>query len=61
MTDEAKREPAQVLREARQKDSDRKRSKVFKTVDTMRRAGTPITFASVARTAGVSNSSCALG
>jgi hypothetical protein len=55
MTESTKRKPGQVLREARQKDSDRKRSKVFHTVDNMRRDDTPITFASVARTAGVSN------
>jgi hypothetical protein len=55
MTEATKRNPGQVLREARRKDSTRKRSKVFRTVDTMRRDGTPITFALVARTAGVSN------
>jgi hypothetical protein len=55
MAEAPKREPAQVLREARRRDSDRKRNKVFRTVDGMRRDGTPITFASVARTAGVSN------
>jgi hypothetical protein len=55
MTEETKRKPGQILREARRKDSDRRRSKVFHTVDTMRRDGTPITFASVARTAGVPN------
>lgn len=55
MSEAAKRTPGQVLREARRKDSDRKRSTVFRTVDTMLRDGIPITFASVARTAGVSN------
>jgi hypothetical protein len=55
VSEAAKRTPGQVLREARRKDSDRKRSTVFRTVDTMQRDGIPITFASVARTAGVSN------
>lgn len=47
MTESTRRKPGQVLREARQKDSDRKRSKVFHTVDNMRRDGTPITFRAV--------------
>jgi Family of unknown function (DUF6262) len=49
-----KRTPADVLREARRHESNRKRNNVFRTVDTMRRDGTVITFASVARTAKVS-------
>lgn len=46
--------PAEVLRLARRRDSDRKRSAVYKVVDTMRREGTPITFSGVASTAKVS-------
>jgi hypothetical protein len=49
-----KRTPADVLRQARRRDSDRKRDQVFRTVDAMKRDGTPITFASVARAAKVS-------
>lgn len=51
----ANRKPGDVLREARRKQSDRKRSQVFRTVDAMKRDGTDITFAAVARAAGVSN------
>ena len=54
MTQAVKRTPADVLREARRRDSDRKRDQVFRTVDAMKRDGTPITFAAVARTAKVS-------
>jgi len=54
MTHAVKRTPADVLREARRRDSDRKRDRVFRTVDAMKRDGTPITFALVARTAKVS-------
>lgn len=54
MTQEVKRKPADVLREARRRDSDRKRDGVFRAVDAMRREGIPITFASVARAAKVS-------
>ena len=54
MTQPAKRTPADVLRDARRRDSDRKRDQVFRALDTMKRDGTPITFASVARAAGVS-------
>jgi regulator of replication initiation timing len=50
-----KRKPGDVLREARRKQSDRKRSRVFRTVDAMKRDGTEISFAAVARGAGVSN------
>jgi len=49
-----RRTPADVLREARRRDSDRKRERVFRTVDAMKRDGTPISFAAVARTAEVS-------
>lgn len=54
MTQDVKRKPADVLREARRRDSLRKRDQVFRAVDTMKRDGTPITFASVARSAKVS-------
>ena len=54
MTQAVKRTPADVLREARRRDSDRKRDHVFRTVDAMKRDGTPITFAAVARAARVS-------
>ena len=54
MTQAVKRTPADVLREARRRDSDRKRDQVFRTVDAMKRDGTPITFAAVARNAKVS-------
>jgi hypothetical protein len=54
VTQAVKRTPADVLREARRRDSDRKRDKVFRAVDAMKRDGTPITFAAVARTAKVS-------
>ena len=54
MTQAIKRTPADVLRKARQRDSNRKRERVFRTVDAMKRDGTPITFALVGRTAKVS-------
>ena len=54
MTQAVKRTPRDVLREARRRDSDRKRDQVFRTVDAMKRDGTSITFAGVARTAKVS-------
>jgi regulator of replication initiation timing len=54
VTQAMKRTPADVLRQARRRDSDRKRDQVFRTVDAMKRDGTPITFASVARAAKVS-------
>jgi hypothetical protein len=54
VTQAVKRTPGDVLREARRRDSDRKRAQVFRTVDAMKRDGTPITFALVARTAKVS-------
>lgn len=50
-----KRKPGDVLREARREQSDRKRNRVFRTVDAMKRDGTDVTFAAVARAAGVSN------
>jgi len=54
MTQTHKRTPADVLREARRNESNRKRNAVFRTVDSMRRDGTEITFAAVARAAKVS-------
>jgi hypothetical protein len=39
---------------ARRRDSNRKRDQVFRAVDAMKRDGTPITFAAVARAARVS-------
>ncbi|MET9358166.1 DUF6262 family protein [Streptomyces sp. NPDC006617] len=51
----AKRPPAQVLREARARDSEIKRSRVLKTLDEMAAAGEKITFLGLARTARVSN------
>ncbi|MEV0535485.1 DUF6262 family protein [Kitasatospora sp. NPDC050463] len=52
---EAKRTPGDVLRESRARDSRTKRAKVLTAVDQMRERGDTITFASVARTAGVSS------
>ncbi|WP_329356517.1 DUF6262 family protein [Streptomyces anulatus] len=49
------RTPAQVLLEARQKDSRQKRAKVLAVVDEMNAAGDQISFLAVARAAGVSN------
>ena len=46
--------PARRLRESRRRDSDRKREKVFRTVDKMKLDGNRSTFASVARAASVS-------
>jgi hypothetical protein len=54
LTEAVKRTPADVLRDARRRDSDLKRDQVFRTVDAMKRDGTPITFAAVARVARVS-------
>lgn len=52
---ESKRTPGDVLREVRKKDSETKRAKVLSTLDAMKASGEPISFAAVARTAGVSN------
>jgi hypothetical protein len=49
-----RRTPAQVLREARQRDSQAKRARVLQALEEMTGAGESITFAAVARTAGVS-------
>src|SRR4051812_6182538 len=48
------RTPAEVLRQARQKDSRDKRGKVLAAIQTMLEADEPITFTAVARRAGVS-------
>ncbi|MFI6697481.1 DUF6262 family protein [Streptomyces sp. NPDC050509] len=50
-----KRTPADVLREARKKDSLAKRAKVLAVVDDMKAKGEPITFLGVAKAARVSN------
>jgi seryl-tRNA synthetase len=50
-----KRTPADVLREARRKDSLAKRARVLAVVDDMKASGEPITFLGVTRAAGVSN------
>ncbi|WP_433381428.1 DUF6262 family protein [Streptosporangium sp. CA-115845] len=50
-----KRTPAQVLREARARDSEIKRGRVLKTLEEMSEAGEKITFLKLARTARVSN------
>jgi hypothetical protein len=50
-----KRRPADVLVEARKRDSVAKRAKVLAAVDDMKATGEPITFLGVARAAGVSN------
>ncbi|MET8412997.1 DUF6262 family protein [Streptomyces sp. NPDC005195] len=50
-----KRLPAEVLAEARRKDSHLKRTKVLAVVDGMAARGEPVTFAAVAKAAGVSN------
>lgn len=49
------RTPADVLREARKKDSLAKRSRVLAVIDDMKATGEPITFPGVARAARVSN------
>ena len=54
MTQAVTRTPADVLRAARRRDSEHKRDRVFRAVDAMKRDGTPITFAAVARNAKVS-------
>lgn len=48
------RTPAQVLAEARLRDSQKKRARVLHAVDQLIAEGEPITFAAVARTARVS-------
>lgn len=51
----AKRRPADVLREARKRDSLAKRARVLAVVDELKASGEPITFLGVAKAAGVSN------
>ncbi|MFD9116784.1 DUF6262 family protein [Streptomyces bottropensis] len=51
----AKRRPSEVLADARRKDSREKRAKVLAVVEEMIARGDAVTFASVAKTAGVSN------
>ncbi|MEU9606351.1 DUF6262 family protein [Streptomyces sp. NPDC048057] len=52
---EARRSPGDVLREARQRDSQAKRARVLAAVDDLKAKGEKITFLAVARAAGVSN------
>ncbi|MFI1508115.1 DUF6262 family protein [Streptomyces sp. NPDC020597] len=49
------RTPAQVLREARQKDSREKRARVLSVVDQLLADNEPVTFTGVARAANVSH------
>ncbi|WP_405922201.1 DUF6262 family protein [Streptomyces sp. NBC_00122] len=51
----AKRTPSEVLAASRRKDSREKRAKVLAIVDQMAARGETVTFAAVAKTAGVSN------
>ncbi|WP_328863944.1 DUF6262 family protein [Streptomyces virginiae] len=51
----AKRKPSEVLADARRRDSRAKRAKVLAVVDEMAGRGDTVTFASVAKAAGVSN------
>ncbi|BBJ42672.1 hypothetical protein SSPO_053900 [Streptomyces antimycoticus] len=51
----ASRTPGDVLRESRKRDSREKRSKVIATVDAMVSRDETVTFAGVAKAAGVSN------
>jgi chromosome segregation ATPase len=50
-----KRTPAEVLADSRRRDSRLKRAKVLETVEAMVSSDQPVTFAGVAKTAGVSN------
>jgi uncharacterized coiled-coil DUF342 family protein len=50
----APRTPTDVLKNARQRDSHQKRSRVFAAVDEIKHTDTPITFALIARAAQVS-------
>ncbi|MER5356866.1 DUF6262 family protein [Streptomyces sp. NPDC002785] len=50
-----KRVPAEVLKAARLRDSQTKRTKVLAVLHDMVARGEPVTFAAVAKTAGVSN------
>lgn len=51
----AKRTPGEVLTASRRKDSRQKRARVLAVVDEMAARGDAVTFAAVAKTAGVSN------
>ncbi|MFF1460553.1 DUF6262 family protein [Streptomyces sp. NPDC058330] len=51
----AKRKPSEVLAESRRRDSRAKREKVLVVIDEMTARGDAVTFAAVAKTAGVSN------
>ncbi|MEC3977371.1 hypothetical protein [Amycolatopsis sp. H20-H5] len=51
----AKRRPADVLREARKRDSLAKRARVLAVVDDLKATGEPITFLGVAKAAGASS------
>jgi chromosome segregation ATPase len=51
----AKRTPSEVLADSRRRDSRLKRTKVLHAVESMVSSGQPVTFAAVAKTAGVSN------
>ncbi|WP_406296512.1 DUF6262 family protein [Embleya sp. NBC_00888] len=50
-----KRTPAEVLADSRRRDSHRKRARVLETVEAMASSDQPVTFAAVAKIAGVSN------
>jgi chromosome segregation ATPase len=49
------RTPAEVLRESRRRDSQAKRGKVLAVLEEMVRRGNPVSYAAVARAAGVSH------
>lgn len=51
----ARRTPVDALREARRRDSEVKRGRVLRAIDALKDSGAPITFAAVAREAGVSD------
>ncbi|MFC9181562.1 DUF6262 family protein [Streptomyces globisporus] len=51
----AKRKPSEVLADSRRRDSREKRAKVLAVVDAMAARGDAVTFAAVAKAAGVSN------
>lgn len=51
----ARRTPAEVLGESRRRDSQAKRGRVLAVLDEMVRRGDPVSFAAVAKAAGVSH------
>lgn len=51
----AKRKPSEVLADSRRRDSREKRAKVLAVLDAMAARGDAVTFAAVAKAAGVSN------